>query len=53
MLLLLLLLLLLLYGKCLKFSFLKLLKMQQILKTWQLTYIPPVQGYCLTIKSLG
>ena len=41
------------YGKFLKFSFLKLLKMHQILKTRQLTYIPPVQGYCLTIKNLG
>ena len=41
------------YGKFLKFSFLKLLKMYQILKTRQLTYIPPVQGYCLTIKNLG
>ena len=29
------------YGKLLKFSFLKLLKMHQILKTRQLTYIPP------------
>ena len=39
--------------KFLKFSFLKLLKMHQILKARQLTYIPPVQGYCLTIKNLG
>ena len=41
------------YEKFLKFSFLKLLKIHQILKTKQLTYIPPVQGYCLTIKNLG
>ena len=34
------------YGKFLKF-------MHQILKTRLLTYIPPVQGYCLTIKNLG
>ena len=27
--------------------------MHQILKTRQLTYIPPVQGYCLTKKELG
>ena len=40
------------YGKFLKFSLLKLLKMHQILKTRQLTYITPVQG-CLTIKNLG
>ena len=39
------------YGKFLKFSFLKLLKMHQILKTRQLTYIPPVQCYCVTIKT--
>ena len=38
------------YGTFLKFSF---LKMHQILKTRQLTYIPPVQGYCVTIKNLG
>ena len=42
------------YGKVLKVSFLKLLKMHQILKTRQLTYIPPVQGYCLIItEELG
>ena len=34
------------YGKFLKF-------MHQILKTRQLTYIPPAQGYCLSIKNLG
>ena len=41
------------YGKFLKFSFLKLLKKHQILKTRQFTDIPPVQGYCLTIKNLA